>query len=248
MEIQKNDPSQVQGFDVYAYTRLIDSDFEGFFSFLESLSERKHTISKSGIGMERQLLFTWKKNGLLPFRATADTDKRTWNRFSFIELCWIKTLVLLRKQGVGVERLKQIKDQLFPENFHKEALSQLSHDLLGEKFSGYLKERGLKTDTQIRELEISRDFLDETQFSLFFCLLLSSLVMRANIVLYMDEGANPGIIDLDSMRGSPISGVVQAYDILNMPSVTTINITHIVTELTKTVDISTRWLFAFKTR
>jgi len=244
VNIQKIIDTEVQGFDFEPYMQLIQSDPHGFFGFLDDLSKRKHTISKSGIKLERQLLFTWKKNGLLPFRTQADADKKTWNRFSFTELCWIQVLITLRKQGVGLERLKQIKETLFPENFQKQAISSLTHDRIGPKISGDLKEKGLSTDEDLQAVEISQDTVEETQFSLFFCLLFSSMIMKTNVVMYLDEDANFGIIDLDAMRSSPVTGVLQAYKVLNNPSVTTINLTKVIAELAKTVDISSKWLIA----
>jgi len=242
--IQKNIPVEVQGFDIEPYLTLIQSDPLGFFGFLDDLSKRNHTISKSGLKLERQLLFTWKKNGLLPFRTKADADKKTWNRFSFAELCWILVLITLRKQGVGVERLKQIKETLFPENFHKQAISSLTHDLIGPKISGDFKEKGLATDQDLQSVKISQDTVEKAQFSLFFCLLFSSMIMKTNVVMYVDEDANLGIIDLDAMRSSPVTGVLQAYTVLDNPSVTTVNLTKVIAELAKTVGVSSKWLIA----
>lgn len=242
VNIQNITPSEVHGFDFEPYQHIIQSDPDGFKGFLDDLSRRKHTISKSRLKLERQLLFTWKKNGLLPFRTKADADKKTWNRFSFAELCWILVLITLRRQGVGVERLKQIKETLFPENFQKQAISNLTHDLIGPKISSDLKEKGLATDQDLQSVKISQNTVEETQFSLFFCLLFSSMIMKTNVVMYVDEDANLGIIDLDAMRSSPVTGVLQAYTVLNNPSVTTVNLSKVITELAKTIDISSKWL------
>ena len=244
VNIQKNTIKEVQGFDFEPYQKIIQSDPFGFFGFLDDLAERNYTISKSGISLDRQLLFTWKKNGLLPFRSKVDANNKTWNRFSFAELCWVQVLKTLRKQGVGVERLKQIKETLFPEDFHQVAIAGLSHDLIGPKLSADFKEKGLPTDRDLQSVEIRQVTVDETQFSLFFCLLFSSMIMNTNVVMYVDEYANLGIIDLDAMRSSPVTGVQQAYNVLNNPSVTTVNLSKVITELAKTIDISSKWLVA----
>ena len=47
MKGQKNNPVAVEGFDVNAYAQLMDSDYDGFFAFLNRLSDRRHTISKA---------------------------------------------------------------------------------------------------------------------------------------------------------------------------------------------------------
>jgi len=246
---KKMNPTEVQGFDIESYKSLIQSDPYGFFGFLDDLSERKHTISKSGIKLERQLLFTWKKNGLLPFRTKADADKKTWNRFSFIELAWIQILLALRKQGVGIERLKQIKEGLFPSNFYQEALSFDSLDQIldtNSALADILREKGISSISDLKNFKVDPDLQEDTQFSLFFCILFSSIIMRANMVIYIDQEATPGVVNLDGMRSSPITGVVDAYDILSKPSIITINISAIVIELAKSVDFSSKWLIGFR--
>lgn len=249
MNIQKNAYAEILGFDIEPYAHLMQSDPFGFFGFLEDLSERKHTISKSGIQVERQLLFTWKKNGLLPFRSKVDANKKTWNRYSFIELAWIQILLALRKQGVGIERLKQIKEALFPNYFLKEVISSAAFDqLLGTDtaLSALLREKGISNASDLKNTEFDSGVLEEFQFSLFFCLLFSSIMVRANMVIYIDEKANPGVINLDLMRSSPIKGVAEAYEILSKPSVVTINLNAIVIDLAKKVQFSSKWLIAFR--
>lgn len=251
MNIQKKEYAEIHGFDIESYKHLIQSDPLGFFGFLDDLSERKHTISKSGIQVERQLLFTWKKNGLLPFRSKVDANKKTWNRYSFIELAWIQVLLALRKQGVGIERLKQIKEALFPDNFLKEVISAAPFDqLIGTDtaLSELLREKGISYASDLNNTEFESDVLEESQFSLFFCLLFSSIMIRANMVIYIDEKVNPGIINLDAMRSSPIKGMAEAYEILSKPSVVTINLNAIVIDLARKVDFSSKWLIAFRAK
>lgn len=249
VNIQNSNEVELQGFDLGPYLGLIQSDPGGFFGFLDDLAKRKHTISKSGVVLERQLLFTWKKNGLLPFRTKVDANKKTWNRFSFMELSWLKVLIALRKQGVAIDRLKKIKEGLFPDNFLTEVISVAPFDqLLGTDtaLSGLLREKGISNANDLKNVEIDSDLLEETQFSLFFCILFSSIIMRANMVIYIDQEATPGVVNLDGMRSSPITGVVDAYDILSKPSIITINISAIVIELAKSVDFSSKWLIGFR--
>ena len=249
MKIQNISSSELQGFDLGPYLGLIQSDPHGFFGFLDDLAKRKHTISKAGVILERQLLFTWKKNGLLPFRTKVDASRKTWNRFSFMELSWLKVLIALRKQGVAIDRLKKIKEGLFSDNFLKEVIYAAPFDqLIGTDtaLSGLLREKGISNANDLKNVELDPDLLEEIQFSLFFCILFSSIIMRANMVIYIDQEANPGVVNLDAMRSSPITGVVDAYDILSKPSIITINISAIVIELAKSVDFSSKWLIGFR--
>ena len=105
VNLQKVFEEGLQGFNIQEYIDLMSSDFPGFLRFSIALSERKSSIKVMGFELDRQLLFAWKKNGLLPFQGPSGTKKKSWSRFSFIELCWIQVLIALRKQGVGTERL-----------------------------------------------------------------------------------------------------------------------------------------------
>jgi len=249
MNIQKISQKEIQGFDLGPYLRLIQSDPLGFFGFLDEISMRKHTISKSGIVLERQLLFTWKKSSLLPFRNKVDANKKTWNRFSFIELAWLKVLIALRKQGVAIDRLKKIKEGLFPDNFLKEVISAAPFDqIIGTDtpLSELLREKEISNAKDLKGVEIDSDALEESQFSLFFCILFSSIITRANMVIYIDQDASLGVINLDEMRSSPINGATDAYELLSKSSVITINISTIVVELAKKVDFSSKWLIGIR--
>lgn len=249
VDIQNSNEAELQGFDFGPYLRLFQSDLSGFLGFLDELAERKHTLSKSGVVLERQLLFAWKKNGLLPFLTKVDANKKTWNRFSFIELSWLKVLIALRKQGVGIDRLKKIKEGLFPDNFLKEVLTIAPLDqLLGidSALSELLREMGISNASDLKNVEIPSDVLEKLQFSLFFCILFSSLIISSRMVIYIDQEASPGVINLDEMRSSPIAGMADAYELLSKPSIITINISTIIVELVKTVDFSSKWLIGFR--
>jgi hypothetical protein len=55
--------------------------------------------------------------------------------------------------------------------------------------------------------------------------------MKSKVVIYLNDVGEPGMIDLNKMRENPITGVVRAYDILDNPSVTTVNLTRIINNL-----------------
>jgi len=249
VDIQNIKEAELPGFDFGPYLRLFQSDLSGFLGFLDELAERKHTLSKSGVVLERQLLSTWKKNGLLPFSTKVDANKKAWNRFSFMELSWLKVLIALRKQGVGIDRLKKIKEGLFPDNFLKEVLTIAPLDqLLGidSALSGLLREMGISNASDLKNIEIPSEVLEKLQFSLFFCILFSSLIISSRMVIYIDQEASPGVINLDAMKSSPITGVADAYELLSKPSIITINISTILVELAKTVNFSSKWLIGFR--
>jgi len=187
-----------------------------------------------GFELDRQLLFAWKKNGLLPFQGKGGTKKKSWTRFSFIELCWIQVLIALRKQGVGMERLKIIMDNLFPNGFIEMILQAvpISAIVYGiPELAHRLKAEGVESIEYIQWDDDVKEALQDKQLSLFFCLILSTILMKSNVVIYLNDEGEPGIIDLNKMRKTPITGVVRAYEILDNPSVTTVNLSRIINDL-----------------
>jgi hypothetical protein len=234
MKLQKVFEEGLQGFDAQEFTDLMSSDFSGIYRFSEALSDRKSSIKEMGFELDRQLLFAWKKSGLLPFQGKGGTKKKSWTRFSFIELCWIQVMIALRKQGVGMERLKVIMDHLFPDDFIRIMLQvvPISAIVYGiPELADRLKEEGVESIEDIQWDDAISDALQDKQLSLFFCLILSTILMKSNVVIYIDDEGEPGIIDINKMRKTPITGVVRAYEILDNPSVTTVNLSRIINNL-----------------
>ncbi len=234
VNIQKLFEEGLQGFNIQEYIDLMSSDFPGFLRFSKALSDRKSSIKEMGFELDRQLLFAWKKNGLLPFQGPSGAKKKSWSRFSFIELCWIQVLIALRKQGVGIERLKIIMDKLFPENFIIRMLRRVPMNVIVSgipELMDKLKADGIESIENVEWEAEASDHLQDKQFSLFFCLILSTILMKSKVVLYLNDEGEPGMIDLNKMRENPITGVVRAYDILDNPSVTTVNLSRIINNL-----------------
>ncbi len=242
--------SEIQKFSFDNFYKLLKNDLEGLSNLLLPLSQRVITITKANLGIDRRVLFTWKKNGLLPFRDKIDQDKKFWNRFSFIELCWLKVLIEFRNIGVGIEILKKIKLLLFQDGFFNESLQQIDVKEVSKTFPNFIakaEEEGLIKDDKFQQVESPNEFLEDTQFSLFSNLLYTTILARANQVLYVDKEGILGFINLDKIIGDPISGVKEVYDILNLGAIATVNIKKIVTDLSGTHEHFTKNLQIGKT-
>lgn len=225
----------IQAFTLDNFKRLLEADREGFKNLIMPFSRRVITITKANIkNVDRRLLYNWKKNGLIPYREKVDKDKKLWNRFSFIELCWIRVLAEFRDLGVGLDSLKKIKEYLFPPDSLNLALQQIdvniANDLIPNSISDF-KDEGLIKNNQFQRFEYDEDFLEESQFSFFSILLYSTLLTRANQVLYVNKEGISDVINLDAIASDPISGIQEVYDILNKESIAAINIKKIVADL-----------------
>ena len=133
-----------------------------------------------------------------------------------------------------MERLKIIMDNLFPNGFIEMILQAvpISAIVYGiPELAHRLKAEGVESIEYIQWDDDVKEALQDKQLSLFFCLTLSTILMKSNVVIYLNDEGEPGIIDLNKMRKTPITGVVRAYEILDNPSVTTVNLSRIINDL-----------------
>ena len=233
MEMQDSTPA----FNYNRYVKLLETDQTSFIRYISVFSTRNLTITKAALGIERQQLFKWKKIGLLPYRTKINSSSKFWNKYSFIELCWLRVLYTLRRQGVGIEKLKLIKEQLFSTSFLNSMLAVIDVGALKRivpNFTQQATEAGLILKNKFQPIPEDTDFFENTQFSLFSCLLLSTMLLNQTQVLYLDENANPGVINLDDVSKQPLAGIKEVLDILGSPSIVTVNIEKIITHITST--------------
>jgi len=176
-------------------------------------------------------LFKWKKLGLLPYRTKIDSGSKFWNKYSFIELCWLRVLYTLRLQGVGIEKLKSIKEHLFSASFLNEILSIIDVEQLKEitpNFVENAKASGLILKNKFQPIPVDNEFFEDTQFSPFSSLLLSTMLLKQTQVLYIDENVKIGVINLDDISKQPLAGIKELLDILGSPSIVTVNIAKVI--------------------
>jgi hypothetical protein len=220
-----------KGFNYNRYVELLETDQTSFIKYISIFSKRNLTITKAEIGIERQQLFKWKKLGLLPYRTKIDSGSKFWNKYSFIELCWLRVLYTLRQQGVGIEKLKSIKEHLFSASFLNEILSIIDVEQLKEitpNFVENAKASGLILKNKFQPIPVDNEFFEDTQFSPFSSLLLSTMLLKQTQVLYIDENVKIGVINLDDVSKQPLAGIKELLDILSSPSIVTVNIAKVI--------------------
>jgi hypothetical protein len=220
-----------KGFNYNRYVELLETDQTSFIKYISIFSKRNLTITKAEIGIERQQLFKWKKLGLLPYRTKIDSGSKFWNKYSFIELCWLRVLYTLRQQGVGIEKLKSIKEHLFSATFLNEILSIIDVEQLKEitpNFVENAKASGLIIKNKFQPIPVDNEFFADTQFSPFSSLLLSTMLLKQTQVLYIDENVKIGVINLDDISKQPLAGIKELLDILSSPSIVTVNIVTVI--------------------
>jgi len=220
-----------KGFNYNRYVELLETDQTSFIKYISVFSKRNLTITKAEIGIERQQLFKWKKLGLLPYRTKIDSGSKFWNKYSFIELCWLRVLYTLRQQGVGIEKLKSIKEHLFSASFLNEILSIIDVEQLKEitpNFVENAKASGLILKNKFQPIPVDNEFFEDTQFSPFSSLLLSTMLLKQTQVLYIDENVKIGVINLDDISKQPLAGIKELLDILGSPSIVTVNIAKVI--------------------
>ena len=220
-----------KGFNYNRYVELLETDQTSFIKYISIFSKRNLTITKAEIGIERQQLFKWKKLGLLPYRTKIDSGSKFWNKYSFIELCWLRVLYTLRQQGVGIEKLKSIKEHLFSASFLNEILSIIDVEQLKEitpNFVENARASGLIIKNKFQPIPVDNEFFEDTQFSPFSSLLLSTMLLKQTQVLYIDENVKIGVINLDDVSKQPLAGIKELLDILSSPSIVTVNIAKVI--------------------
>ena len=223
------------GFNYDRYVELLETDQTSFIKYISIFSGRNLTITKAEIGIERQQLFKWKKLGLLPYRTKIDASSKFWNKYSFIELCWLRVLYTLRKQGVGIDKLKKIKEHLFSTSYLNEILPIIDVEELKKitpNFIEHAKESGLIIKNKFQPITFDSDVFEDTQFSFFSTLLLSTMLLKKTQVLYFDESEKFGVINLDDVSKQPLAGINEFLDILSSPSIVTVNIATIISFIT----------------
>ena len=220
-----------KGFNYNRYVELLETDQTSFIKYISVFSKRNLTITKAEIGIERQQLFKWKKLGLLPYRTKIDSGSKFWNKYSFIELCWLRVLYTLRQQGVGIEKLKSIKEHLFSATFLNEILSIIDVEQLKEITPNFIenaKASGLIIKNKFQPIPVDNEFFEDTQFSPFSSLLLSTMLLKQTQVLYIDENVKIGVINLDDISKQPLAGIKELLDILSSTSIVTVNIVTVI--------------------
>ncbi|MFN9957815.1 MAG: hypothetical protein ACK55I_32315, partial [bacterium] len=87
---------------------------------------------------------------------------------------------------------------------------------------------GLIIKNKFQPIPVDNEFFEDTQFSPFSSLLLSTMLLKQTQVLYIDENVKIGVINLDDISKQPLAGIKELLDILSSPSIVTVNIAAVI--------------------
>jgi hypothetical protein len=231
---------QVSSFVFEEIALRLKTDAEGFIKDFSSFSDQNLTLTEAGIGIDRKVLYVWRKQGLLPHSGLPKKGGKgkNWGRFSFIELCWIRVLMEYRAMGVGIDKLKGIKDFFYPkgflEAFFSKPIDDLSESLDSKTLERIKEKKLLNSNQQVVFTDEIVTLFHQIQFSLFSCLLFATMLSKRHFILYLDGKGMFDVIDLDEVLKDPIEGVMNFHNLLSKQSALFVNIRKIIADLSGT--------------
>ena len=228
---------EVSGFVMDIVVKQLAENPIETFQLIDKFAIR--TLSVSDIGIDRKLFHLWKTKGLLPFE-----QEKGWSRFSFIELCWLKLLVELRKIGIGIQKIQEIKEFFFEKDFVKKAFSKKPENpkLLHPDYVKQMDEKLKYNDGGLIITPEIKKVMEGMQISLFSFFLYATMLTRSNYCLYIDSTGRIDAFDLNQLMNDTISQLPKLFDNLSNQSVVMVNMKKIVADISGTHDYFTKTL------
>ena len=98
-------------------------------------------------------------------------------------------IVELRKLGVGMEKIKEIKDFFFAPDFIDSFFSSpiTDKEFLSKEIEEIAEKKGLLKNNRVQIIEEVRKIFEELQFTRFFYMLFSTIITRNHYIFYMDS-------------------------------------------------------------
>lgn len=220
---------EIESFQIDNMRYVLSETPEVLFDNLIKMADRKLKVTEMGIGFDRKLLYAWKQHGLLPF----SHDDNSWNRFSFIETCWLKILLEYRSIGVGIEKLKMLKEFFFKSNFIEEFIEK-SNELIDEPNAEVELKKKLGITKKIEISDVVINEYKKIQLSLFSLYLYSIMMTRANHSLVITADGKIDVIDLNLIVRDSISELPKLHTFLSDNTIACVNVRKIILELSGT--------------
>lgn len=229
-DINKN---EIESFNIDNVRLMLSTNPEEFIQIITKLADRKLKVTEMGIGFDRKLLYAWKQHGLLPF----SHDDKSWNRFSFIETCWLKILLEFRSIGVGIEKLKIIKERFFNSNFIEDYIDLMNKVIENpdpSQDAEIKKKLGIVNRIKIEKSEDVKLAFESIQLSLFSLYLYYIIMTRANHVLAITANGEIEVIDLNLLISDSLTEMPKLQSFLTDNTVACVNIRKVILELSGT--------------
>lgn len=157
--------------------RLVKEDAEGLNNYFELFTTRKFYIGDTGIN--RKTLKDWEGNDLLPFQY----DNEGWRKFSFQEWVWLECIFELRLMGVSIEKIKEIKIELFDNTIDE------FYQSLKDSLPTFKESYGTPDKMDFRDFEKEKpsgefkEMVTKYQISPFLMVLISIIIENKNICI-----------------------------------------------------------------
>ena len=217
---------EIRFFSLENVTKAISEKSEAIYPFFQKIAERQITVTEIDSRFNRKLLYAWKKNGLLPF----PQEIKKWNRFSFIETCWLKILLEFRELGIGIEKLILLKNRFFDESFTKQFFNNIDSTIENLE-SSLPKDFPIHSIAELAETEAFFSLMKEIQFSLFTLYLYSIILTRANYSLVITGDGKIENIDLNKILTDSLVEFPEFYQLLSKNTLAAVNVRKIIVEL-----------------
>lgn len=170
---------------------MIDAPFE-YFSFLDGLFEERYSIRQ--VGIERQELQFWRNNNLISL-PESPTEKREWVKVSFFQLIWLKLIAEMRRLGMPLETIKEVKKFFF--SIDDEIIDGLYKELLNNPiFHNLYEATGLNAHEELRRNASNFKLALQEKLTHFILLTIGLLDSNTPTYLIIEPGKDPELISL----------------------------------------------------
>jgi DNA-binding transcriptional MerR regulator len=204
--------------------QLLSKGGKELFLMYSKLIEKKFHVGETEVA--RKNLHHWQNFGLLPY----PNEEEGWAKFSLVEYIWLKMITELRAFGVRLEKIKEIKSQLFDykiEDFKTFFLSSL------ETYEGEINQKEMVIN-MFKRKDIPDKFWEQAfaqmQISNFSILILQILILSQNFCLIIDEENKCSFITLGKIHREKRAKNEEHLNSLLNKSFTLINIRKIITQ------------------
>jgi len=216
-------------------SQLEKSGPEGAFAFIRFLFDKVFTVS--GTGIDRRELHKWQKAGLLPF-----SKEQGWDKFSFIDLMWLKMIEELRTVKVDMDEIRKLKVYFFEDRDFLE--KGLNGTIVNFREQFHNQEVSNKLIDQDGRLRLSVENIQELQsggFGIFSAIISASVLFRKQFVVVLEKSEQIRVFELNQFLGNPLKFTDDFLELFSEKSAILINISKILGELSDSTE-----LFSFK--
>ena len=165
---------------------LIKNNIDDYSNFLDRFQEPKFSVAQ--IGVSRQELLNWRKQGLIPQISQLDA---AWTRVGYFTYTWIRMIAELRKLNVPIDIIKKFSQHILKvdeDEYYailKETLSPASRSAFPlkvddiEDFAEFVN----KMPEQVKKYFKER-------FNNFSLIILGSIFSKTNCSIFIDQEGN----------------------------------------------------------